>query len=515
LVFEAIYLAAVVALCVVGLHRLLLLVASAGSGDWMRTRTSGVDPAARGEAPPFVTVQLPIYNERFVVAELLRAIEELDYPRERLEVQVLDDSTDATSELVATLTADLRGRGLSVHHLRRSSRVGFKAGALAHGLEQARGELIAVFDADFTPPPDLLREMVIHFADREVGLVQARWGHTNRDASMLTRIQAMQLDGHFLVEHLGRQNAGLLFNFNGTAGMLRRTAIETAGGWQSETLTEDLDLSCRVQMAGWRFVYRRDLVVPSQLPESMGAYKAQQRRWTQGSAQTARKLLLPLWRSTLPLRQKLEASALLLGNASYPLLVLFALLHAIAWTSTDRSPGAVGRILDTGVLGASTAVLWAFYAAAAVRADRGALPALVEVPALIALGAGMGLNNAIAFLQGLLGGEGIFQRTPKRAPGGAEATYRPQLGPSLWLELPLGAGALWCASVFLTRGWLGSAFFYLLFAAGLGYVGVRSFAELWSPRRRRRAASATSATHTGMYSTATTQAFSSQTPAAR
>ena len=372
-----------------------------------------------------------------------------------------------------------------------------------------------MFDADFLPPPDLLRCMVPHFADPDVALVQARWTHSNRGESVLTRVQAMQLDGHFLVEHLGRQSAGLLFNFNGTAGMLRRQAVVDCGGWQSETLTEDLDLSCRVQMAGWRFVFRPDLSVPGQLPESIGAYKAQQRRWTRGSAQTARKLLRPLWSSALPLRQKLEASAMLLGNASYALLAIFAVAHALAWTTAEPASGLFGRFLDTGLLGAATAVLWLFYAAASVRADRGALPALLEVPALIALGAGMALNNGIAFLQGLFGGSAVFQRTPKNARGARDLGYRPELGPSLWLELPASVGALVCAAVFVSRGWLGSGLFYSLFGVGLMYVGGLSVLELFEARRQRRIRSAVSAAQTGTYSTATTQAFSSQTPAAR
>jgi GT2 family glycosyltransferase len=515
LLLEVLHDAAALGLCLVGLHRLVLLASSAAQGPRLDPACDPTrDPRDPAELPT-VTVQLPIYNERFVVEGLLRAVADLDYPPDRLEIQVLDDSTDSTSEIVAGLAEQLRSNGLAVRHLRRVEREGFKAGALASGLERASGELIAVFDADFKPPPEILRHMVPHFADPKVGLVQARWAYANRTQSLLTRVQAMQLDGHFLVEHIGRQNAGLPFNFNGTAGMLRRAAVLDSGGWQSETLTEDLDLSCRAHMAGWRFVYRPDLTVASQLPESIGAYKAQQRRWTRGSAQTARKLLVPLWRSRLALRHKLEASTLLLGNSGYLLLALFAIGHALAWCGSGLAARPPLRMLDTGLLGAATAVLGVFYAAAALRANRGVLPAVLEAPMLIALGAGMAPNNAIAFVQGLLGGAGTFQRTPKSPVGVRESEYRPDLGLATWLELPLCAGALWCSGAFWSRGWPGTALFYLLFGVGLGYVGLLSLVERLRTRPRRIAASARSAAQTGTYSAATTQAFSSQTPVAR
>jgi hypothetical protein len=508
---DLVYLVSLGGLCLVGLHRLVLLVSSFGA------RSAPTAPPWRpGPDAPFVTVQLPVYNERFVVEPLLEAVGELEYPAGRLEVQILDDSDDETVSIAAQAAERLRLRGLRVEHVRRPERVGFKAGALAQGLKSARGELLAIFDADFLPPPDFLIRSVPLFADPAIGLVQARWDHTNRHRSLLTRAQAAQLDGHFLVEHSGRQQAGLFLNFNGTAGILRRTAIEQAGGWQSETLTEDLDLSCRAQLAGWRFCFRPDLVVPAQLPEPISAYKTQQRRWTRGSLQTARKLLGPLWRSRLALRQKLEATALLVGNLAYVLFFAFAILHAARSLLSDAQPAGAARVLDTYGLGLATAVLVVFYATAAVRAGRGIVPAILEVPALLALGAGMAPNNALAALAGLLGPGGTFHRTPKMPLAGRpmprhKALYRAALGPATWLELPLAAGAFATALALFARGWPGSALFYALFGAGLACVGAWSLAELLPPQRASSASDASPA-ETAPYCSATTHELSAQSP---
>ena len=287
-----------------------------------------VAPAA--DAPevalPHVTVQLPVYNERRVVERLIDAAAALDWPRERLEVQVLDDSSDETSALAAAAVARACAAGVDAVHLRRGSREGYKAGALAAGLAVARGEFIAIFDADFVPPPCTLRRLMPRFADAGVGMVQARWGHLNRGRSLLTAAQATLLDAHFLLEHAVRAGRGLFFNFNGTAGIWRRTCIEDAGGWSHATLTEDLDLSYRAQLAGWRFAYAPDVVVPAELPSDMAAFKSQQRRWARGSIQTARRVLPGLWRRDLPLAVKLEAFFHLTANAAYPLLLALGLL---------------------------------------------------------------------------------------------------------------------------------------------------------------------------------------------
>ncbi|HEX9880338.1 MAG TPA: cellulose synthase family protein, partial [Candidatus Binatia bacterium] len=246
--------------------------------------------------PPTVTVQLPIYNERYVIQRLLEAVCSLDYPRDRLEIQVLDDSTDDTADIVRRLVAHYQKQGLSVVHIRRGTRQGFKAGALKEGLERARGEFIAIFDADFVPSPDFLRKTIPYFCDPRAGMVQARWGHTNADYSLLTRAQSVGIDGHFSIEQGARAWSGLFLNFNGTAGVWRSQAIRDAGGWQADTLTEDMDLSYRAQLAGWRLKYVMHVSCPAELPVQVGAFKSQQFRWAKGSMQTARKILPALLR---------------------------------------------------------------------------------------------------------------------------------------------------------------------------------------------------------------------------
>ena len=327
-----------------------------------------------------MTVQLPLYNERCVVERLLDAVGALDYPADRLEIQVLDDSTDETSALAAAAVERLRARGLAVAHLRRAHRRGFKAGALAAGLEAARGELIAVFDADFVPPPGFLTATVPSFADPAVGMVQARWEHLNREASLLTRVQALLLDGHFAVEHRARHVAGCFFNFNGTAGIWRRQAIADAGGWAHDTLTEDLDLSYRAQLAGWRFVYLPDVAVPAELPADAASFKAQQRRWAKGSLQTARKVLPRLLAARLPWRVKLEACAHLTANLSYPLMVALSLLLFPAMAARRGSARSLLLWVDAPLFVAATASVFTFYLASQVLLGRrigrgGAAPA--------------------------------------------------------------------------------------------------------------------------------------------
>ncbi|MCO5167696.1 MAG: glycosyltransferase [Planctomycetes bacterium] len=418
-----------------GLHRLALLVV-------LRRSPPPPPPPASPVEWPVVTVQLPLFNEAAVAARAVDAAAALDYPRDRLEVQVLDDSTDETTALVAARIAHHRAAGLAIEHVRRDGRAGYKAGALAHGLARARGELVAVFDADFVPAPDFLRRTAPRFADPDLGLVQARWEHLNRRANLLTRVQALALDAHFRVEQAARCRGGRFFNFNGTAGVFRREAIEASGGWQSDTLTEDLDLSLRAQLRGWRFLYLDDVAVPGELPEDVGALRTQQERWTRGSAQTARKLLGAVWRAPgVPLAARVEATCQLLLNASYVLALALALLMVPA-VALGRPEDHALALAHLGLLVAAAAPVAAFHVASQ-RGARARLEALALVPLLFAVGLGLSLSNALAYLAGLLRRSDVpFVRTPKRG-GAAARRYR---AASAWrratLELAL---ALWAA----------------------------------------------------------------------
>ena len=320
------YFGVLFALAIYGLHRSHLVftvlrhrkTSSAAAKRLPPLEAAGLD--ARTDLP-IVTIQLPLYNEATVAARLLDHVAAIEWPRDRLEIQVLDDSTDETRALVRHKVDALREEGLDVVYIHRVDRVGYKAGALDHGLRVARGELVAIFDADFLPQPEFLRAVAPHFLDDpRVGMVQARWGHLNRSFSMLTRTQALMLDGHHLVENRARSAAGWLFNFSGTGGVWRKQAIADAGGWQHDTLTEDLDLSYRAQLAGWRFVYREDIVTPAELPEDISAFRAQQFRWAKGTVQTARKLLGTLMRAPLSPMQRIEAFFHLTPHFAYPLM---------------------------------------------------------------------------------------------------------------------------------------------------------------------------------------------------
>jgi cellulose synthase/poly-beta-1,6-N-acetylglucosamine synthase-like glycosyltransferase len=412
------YLVVLALLSVYGLHRWHLLLLAR---RWGATPTA---PPAEAIPPilPLITVQLPIYNERHVACRLLKAVCRLDYPRHRLQIQILDDSTDDTSARLARLAARARRLGFQVEHCRRRRRDGFKAGALAAGTADATGELVAIFDADFIPGPDFLRRTLPAFQDPRVGMVQARWGHVNRRSSLLTRVQSALLDGHFLVEHLARHRSGRFFNFNGTAGIWRRTCIVSAGGWQAQTLTEDLDLSYRAQLAGWRFVFLPDLIAPAELPTSMAAFKSQQHRWAKGSVQTARKLLGSILTSAIPWRLRVEAFFHLTGNAAYVLMVaLCLLLWPVIRTRRDWASTPLA-LLDALVLAAASVSVAAFYLYSQRQAGRSRLESLLCLPAVMGVGVGLALTNGGAVLAALAGHASPFVRTPKdgcRDAGGA------------------------------------------------------------------------------------------------
>ena len=469
-------------------HRYLLL------WRWWRGRRrssamrTGIDG---GERLPHVTVQLPVFNERSVIVRLIDAVAALDYPHERLEIQVLDDSDDSTRELAAASVARHRSRGLDIHHLHRPRRTGCKAGALAAGLARARGELIAVFDADFVPPPDFLRRTTPRFADGSVGMVQARWGHLNRSRSPFTAAQATLLDAHFLIEHRARMDAGLFFNFNGTAGVWRRACVEDAGGWSHDTLTEDLDLSYRAQLRGWRFLFDETLEAPAELPGDMEALKSQQRRWTKGAIQTARKVLPQLWRAPLPARVKIEAFFHLTSNAVYPLLLALGLLLLPVLLARSSLPPAAAWAIQGAVLVLGVVPV-AVFLAAGRRAAGGSLGAVLhDVPAALMLGIGLSVNNARAVVEGLGGRVGEWERTPKTGdttgrpasrcyPSARSMAGRTEIALSLWF-VSVGAFA-W------RGGHLGALPFSALLVVGFALVGVGSLLASHPARRSRDAA---------------------------
>lgn len=395
-------------LALYGLHRLWLL--------WLWNRERGLaDPCppapSPGEEPARVTVQLPLYNERFVAARLVDAAAALDWPAERLEIQVLDDSTDDTRAIVDERAAFWRARGRNVRVLRRDGRAGYKAGALAHGLTLAKGELIAVFDADFLPPPDFLQRTAPHFRSPGVGLVQARWGFCNAEHSWLTRLQALLLEPHFCIEHRVRFRRGLFFNFNGTAGIWKKGAIEAAGGWQADTVTEDLDLSYRAQLAGWRFVYLDDLVVDSELPVTVSAFRGQQQRWAKGSLQTARKILPRLLPSALPVRVKAEACFHLLANLGWLLgtIVTLTLFPVVTWR-IGIGPYQLLRLDVPLFFCASGAVGLYFLAHVTATRNRAALGCLPLIPVLTV---GLAPSLALSVVRGVFCRGGVFERTAK------------------------------------------------------------------------------------------------------
>jgi len=371
-------------------------------------------PPIPATAVPVVTIQLPLYNERFVAERLIDACARIDYPRERLEIQVLDDSTDDTAAIVSRCVEKWRSRGMDITHVRRAHRDGFKAGALANGLSFARGDLIAIFDADFLPPSDFLQRTIPGFEDVAVGLVQARWSHVNQEQSLLTDAQAALLDAHFLVEQGGRAAAGWLFSFNGTAGIWRRQCIEEAGGWQADTLTEDLDLSYRAQLAGWRFLFVPTVDVPAELPDTSAAWREQQFRWTKGTAETARKLYRRLVRADLPAGARTQAAMHLCGFAVYPAILAVALTHAPLLAAHRLELGVSDAFL--GAMGIGLFAL-AGMVTAHLIAQRTLHPdwpsRLARFPWWLIASMGLAVNNTRAAAQALLGRRSPFIRTPK------------------------------------------------------------------------------------------------------
>lgn len=438
---------------------------------------------------PFVTIQLPIFNEQYVIDRLVDACCRIEYPRDRFEIQVLDDSTDETqqvaSEIVARYAEGTAGLDPQpIYYLHRTDRHGFKAGALDAGLKTAKGELIAIFDADFVPPHDWLYKVVNHFAEEGVGMVQTRWTHLNRNYSFLTQVEAILLDGHFVLEHGGRSRAGVFFNFNGTAGAWRRTAIDEAGGWQHDTLTEDTDLSYRAQLKGWKFKYLQDVECPAELPIEMTAFKTQQARWAKGLIQTGKKILPRVLKSDAPWHTKLEAWYHLTANISYPLMIILSVLLMPAMIIRSWQGWVQMLLIDFPLFMASTMSISSFY----LVSQKELFPkrwyrTFLYLPCLMALGVGLTITNTKAVMEALFGVQSAFARTPKyRVQKKGEVTvaakkYRKRLGIIPWIELAIGcyfAFTVWYA--FSSENYF-TVPFLLLFVLGYWYTGLLSLLQ--------------------------------------
>jgi len=447
---------------------------------YMKNRDRVPGPVPLPDTLPVVTVQLPIFNEMYVADRLISAVADLDYPRDLLEIQVLDDSTDETTGIAELAVRRLAARGFNIHYLHRVDRRGYKAGALEAGLREATGQFVAIFDADFVPPTDFLRRTLGYFeADPKVGMVQARWGHINQDYSLLTKIQSILLDAHFVLEHGGRHRAGCFFNFNGTAGVWRREAIETAGGWQHDTLTEDLDLSYRAQLAGWRFVFLPDLVSPAEVPVEMNSFKSQQHRWAKGSIQTCLKLLPRILRSNQPLGVKAEAFFHLSANFNYLLMSLLSVLMFPAMYVRYNMGWTEMLLIDVPLFAAATLSVCNFY----IVSQRELYPdwrqRLKYLPFLMSIGIGLCVNNTRAVLEAMFGRQSEFARTPKYgierdSDEWVGKKYHQTVGVQPMVELALGLYFTGTVFYALANQIYGTLPFLMLFQIGFLYTGLLS-----------------------------------------
>ncbi len=429
------------------------------------------DIAGRGDLPS-VTTQIPVYNEFNVIERIVRSACLMEYPPEKHEIQILDDSTDKTSEFIDRMAAEFSGEGVNIKVIRRKTREGFKAGALARGLDVAQGELIAIFDADFVPPKEYLLKTVRYFmADENLGLVQARWGHLNRRKSLLTRLQSIGIDGHFMIEQSARNWGNLFMNFNGTAGVWRKQAIADGGGWEWDTLTEDMDLSYRVQAAGWGAVYLPDLIVPAEVPEDINAFKSQQFRWAKGSIQTALKLLPGLLRSPIPLFKKIEAFFHLTHYLVHPMMLTLALLALPVLVQMRFYPGPFVFSVFLVMIVVTMFAPSALYLASQKSAYKDWKRRIVFLPFLVLVGVGIAASNSKAVLEALIGHKSGFIRTPKK--GDREIiNYRRRLPWGGTIEILLGLYCAWSFGFYLVAGKYMAGPFLAMYSFGFLFTGL-------------------------------------------
>lgn len=485
-----------------GFHRLLMVLL------YLKHRRDVPMPAGMWDELPVVTVQLPMFNERYVVKGLLRKVTSIDYPKDKLEIQILDDSTDDTWDICKQEVEYYRAQGFDIKCLHRTDRTGYKAGALSAACEVARGDFLLILDADFRPDMDILRVVMPYFTDEKVALVQTRWGHINRNKNLLTRLQSILLDGHFALEQMGRNRSGRFFTFNGTAGVWRKSAIIDAGGWSYDTITEDMDISYRAQIKGWRFVYLNDYVTPAELPESVDGFKTQQHRWTKGGVQVCRKMLGTILRAKIPFKAKLEAFTHLTCNYSYLGLLMLCILVIPICIGVVQPTGDWGWdkprmvLLTLTLFFFATVTLSTFYvvAEAIVRPKRWWMVFFFILP-LLALGMGLGVNNAKAVIEGMFCKSAVYVRTPKFGEAGEVAEEQRARGYRTFksvgvpvIELLFGTFFLCaeCVNLFygLTADPSGLLNFVLMSPfLGLFVVGFASLRSLIRGKLRRRRSS--------------------------
>ncbi len=473
------YFFVLIILAVYGWHRYYLVYL------YMRNRDRAPRPGPPLSPVPRVTIQLPLYNEMYVADRLIESVCRIEYPPELLEIQVLDDSVDETRGIAERAVRRFASQGVDIKYLHRADRTGYKAGALEAGLKVARGEYIALFDADFIPPPDFLTRLMPHFSEPVIGMVQARWGHINQDYSLLTKIQSILLDGHFVLEHGGRSRGGRFFNFNGTAGIWRRAAIDDAGGWQHDTLTEDLDLSYRAQLRGWRFVFVADVVAPAEVPVEMNAFKSQQHRWAEGSVQTCRKLLPQILRANIPLGVKVEAFFHLTANFNYPLMCVLSVLMFPSMVIRYNMGWYEMMLIDVPLFFAATFSVCNFYMVCQREIHPDWRARAWYLPFLMSMGIGLCINNTRAVFSALFNKPTEFARTPKYRIEGASdewvgKKYRQSVAVQPLIELALGL--YFTATVFyaLANQIYGTVPFLVLFQIGFLYTGILSIVQQYA-----------------------------------
>ena len=473
------YFFVLIILAIYGWHRYYLVYLYMSNRDKEPKATAPLDPM------PVVTIQLPLYNEMYVADRLIEAVCAIEYPAGLLEIQVLDDSTDDTCGIAELAVRRFAAQGHDIKYIHRTNRTGYKAGALEEGLKVARGEFVGIFDADFIPTSDFLVKLMPHFVDANVGMVQARWGHINQDYSLLTKIQSILLDGHFVLEHGGRNRAGCFFNFNGTAGVWRRAAISDAGGWQHDTLTEDLDLSYRAQLRGWRFVFVSSLVAPAEVPVEMNSFKSQQHRWAKGSIQTCRKLLPQILRANVPLGVKAEAFFHLTANFNYPMMCVLSVLIFPSMVIRYNMGWYEMLLIDVPLFFAATFSVCNFYMVCQRELHSDWITRVKYLPFLMSIGIGLSINNTRAVFEALLNQQSEFARTPKyRIEGSSDEWVGKKYHQTVAIQplIELALGLYFTATVFyaLANQIYGTLPFLMLFQIGFLYTGLVSIVQQYA-----------------------------------